>query len=91
MRYVTRRSQLMQKLKFSVTCPGMLFMETTPGPPKHEKYCVDVLLPSHIEKHHMTPRSHRMEKHKFGITFPGALLSNAYRSHPSMKNSATMF
>jgi hypothetical protein len=27
----------MQKHKFSVTCPGVLFMETVPDPTKHEK------------------------------------------------------
>jgi hypothetical protein len=34
---VTHRSYWMQKHKFSVTCLGALFMDTTPVPPKHEK------------------------------------------------------
>jgi hypothetical protein len=32
MRYVTHRSQRMQKHKFGVTCPGTLFMETDGDP-----------------------------------------------------------
>jgi hypothetical protein len=35
--YVTRISQGEQKHKFSVMCPGALFMETTLGPLDHEK------------------------------------------------------
>jgi hypothetical protein len=35
--YVTRRSHGMQKHKFSVTCPGALFGESTPVPPQLEK------------------------------------------------------
>jgi hypothetical protein len=34
---MNRRSDQMQKHKFGVTCFIMLFMETTPGPPEHEK------------------------------------------------------
>jgi hypothetical protein len=37
MNYVTRRSHPMQKHMFNVTCPGMLFVETAPGQPEHEK------------------------------------------------------
>jgi hypothetical protein len=37
MHFVTYRSHQMQKHKFSVFCPGWLFMETAQGPPKHEK------------------------------------------------------
>jgi hypothetical protein len=32
--YVTRRSHRMQKHRFSITCPGVLMMETAPGPPE---------------------------------------------------------
>jgi hypothetical protein len=32
----------MQKYKFSVTCPGALFVESVPVLPKYEKWCVDV-------------------------------------------------
>jgi hypothetical protein len=35
----------MQKNKFDGRCSGTLFMETTPGPPKHEKYCLDLFPP----------------------------------------------
>jgi hypothetical protein len=37
MHYVTRISQCMQKQKFDVTFPDMLFMETVPVLPEHEK------------------------------------------------------
>jgi hypothetical protein len=37
MHYVIRRSHRMQKHKFGVTCPGALFVEYVPVPPKHEK------------------------------------------------------
>jgi hypothetical protein len=32
-----RRSHRMQKHKFDVTCPVVLFVESVPVPPKHEK------------------------------------------------------
>jgi hypothetical protein len=35
--YVTRRSHMMQIHKFNVMYLGTLFMETTLGPPEHEK------------------------------------------------------
>jgi hypothetical protein len=34
---VARISHRMLKNKFSVKCPGVLLMETTPSPPEHEK------------------------------------------------------
>jgi hypothetical protein len=34
---VTCSSHWMQKHKFGVMCPDMLFMETTPGQPGNEK------------------------------------------------------
>jgi hypothetical protein len=37
MHYVTRRSHQMQKNKFSVTCPGTLFVESLPVAHLHEK------------------------------------------------------
>jgi hypothetical protein len=42
MHYVTRRSHRMQKHNFGITCPIALFMESALGPPKHEKYFVEV-------------------------------------------------
>jgi hypothetical protein len=44
MHYVTRRSRWMQKHKFSILCPGALFVKSVPVHPKHEKWCVDVFL-----------------------------------------------
>jgi hypothetical protein len=37
MHYVTYISQWMQKHKFSITCPGALFVESVPVLPEHEK------------------------------------------------------
>jgi hypothetical protein len=37
MHYVTCRSKRMLKHKFGVSCPGVLFIETAPGPPDNEK------------------------------------------------------
>jgi hypothetical protein len=62
----------MQKQKFGVTCSSALFMETAPGLPEHEKYCVDVSLPGLSEMHYVTRSSHRMQKHMFGVTCPDA-------------------
>jgi hypothetical protein len=45
MHYVTRISHRMQKHKFGVMCPGTLFVETAPGPPEHEKLCIDISRP----------------------------------------------
>jgi hypothetical protein len=70
---VTLRSHWMQKQKFSiVTCPRVLFMETVPGPPEHEKECVDISRPKCFRMHYVIRRSHRMQKHKFGVTRPVA-------------------
>jgi hypothetical protein len=41
--YMTYRSHRMQKYKFDVTCPNVLFMETAPVPTEHDKQCLDVL------------------------------------------------
>jgi hypothetical protein len=73
MHYVTHRSYRMQKHKFGLTCSDTLFMETAPGPPKQEKYCVDILRPGQSGMRYMTHRFHQIEKHKFGITCPGVL------------------
>jgi hypothetical protein len=83
---VTRRFHQKQKHKFGVTFPGALFMETTPGPPEHAKYCVDVLGPLEHEKvcvnishrgctrmHYVTHKSQRMYKHRFSVMCPDAL------------------
>jgi hypothetical protein len=74
MHYVTQRSPRMQIHKFGITCPGAIFMETTPGPPDDEKYCVDVSCLGHTEMHSVTHRSHRIQRQKFDITCPGVLL-----------------
>jgi hypothetical protein len=52
--YVTHRSHRIKKHKYGVTCPDALFMETAPGPPEHEKYCVDVSWPGRTRMHYLT-------------------------------------
>jgi hypothetical protein len=48
-------------------------MKTTPGSPKHEKFCIDVSRSGCTRMHYVTRRSHRMQKHKFSVTCPDAL------------------
>jgi hypothetical protein len=48
-------------------------METTPGPPEQEKYCINILCPRRIKMHYVTRRSYRMQKHMFIIMCPDAL------------------
>jgi hypothetical protein len=91
MHYVTHRSHRMQKHKFSVTCPITLLMETTPGPPEHEKYCIDVSRTGHTEKHYMSHRSHQMQKPWFSVTCPNALFVESVPVPPEHKNSASRF
>jgi hypothetical protein len=73
MNYVTRRSHQMQKHKFGVTCPRALFMETAPGPPKHEILCVDISRPGRTGMHYVTRISHWMQKYMFGVACPSAV------------------
>jgi hypothetical protein len=74
MHYVTCRTHRMQKLMFVVTCSDARFMESASGPPKNEKYCIDVSWPRCTRMHYVTRRSHRIQKHKFGVvTCPDTL------------------
>jgi hypothetical protein len=91
MHYVTHGSHQIQKHKFGVMCHGVLFMEIAPGPPEHEKCCVDISRLGLTGMHYVTHRSQWMQKHKFSITCPGAFLSNLYIVHPGMRNSVSMF
>jgi hypothetical protein len=71
MHYVTHKSHRMQKLKFSITCPDTLFMESIRTvPPKSYKQRGNVSNPWCTGMHYVTHISHRMQKHKFGITHP---------------------
>jgi hypothetical protein len=54
-------------------CSAASFVETAPGPPEHEKSCVDFLLPGRARMHYMTRRSGWMQKPKFSVTCPGML------------------
>jgi hypothetical protein len=73
MHYATHISHRMQKLKFGVTRPSALFMETAPGAPDHEKYCVNVSRPRCTGMHKVARRSCWMQKHMFSVTCPSAL------------------
>jgi hypothetical protein len=91
MHYVTHRSKWKQKDKFGITCPDTLFVEFVPVLIEHEKYCVDVSRPRCNRMHFVTRVTHQMQKHKFGITCSCAVFVDLYRSHLSMKNSASTF
>jgi hypothetical protein len=54
MYYVTHRSDQMQKHKFNVICPDVLFMETAPHPPEHETWWVSILCPGWTGMHYVT-------------------------------------
>jgi hypothetical protein len=43
MHYVTHRYHWMQKHKFGVTYPSVVFVKFVLVPPEHEKLCVDIL------------------------------------------------
>jgi hypothetical protein len=45
----------------------------TPVPPKHKKWCVDILHPGCTGTHYLTHTSHRMQKHMFTVMCPDAL------------------
>jgi hypothetical protein len=91
MHYVTRGSHQIQKHKFSVTCTIMLFVETTPGPQEHEKYCIHVSRPGCTRKHYKSHRSDQVQKPKLRVTCPSALSIESVPVAPSIKNSASMF
>jgi hypothetical protein len=73
MHYVTHISHRMQKHRFGVTSPSALFVETAPGPPELEKWCIIILRPRCIGMHYVTHRSHRMHKYKIGVSCPSTL------------------
>jgi hypothetical protein len=91
MHYVTHRSHKMQNHKFSITCFVVLCMETVSGPPKHGKIVHDVARAGRAGMHYVARRSHRMQKQKFGVTCPDVLFWKLHSTHPSKKNSASMF
>jgi hypothetical protein len=51
----------------------MLIMETAPGPPEHEKECVDISRCGCTGMHYVTDISHCMRNHQYAITCPAAL------------------
>jgi hypothetical protein len=71
MHYVTRSFHPTQNHKYNVTCLDAVFMQTSQGPPEHEKWCIDVSQPKHTGMHYVTYRSHQMQKYKFGVTCLG--------------------
>jgi hypothetical protein len=63
----------MQKQKFSVTYPDVLFVESVPDLPEHKKLYIDISRPRRAGMLYVTRRSHRTQNHKFNITCLGAL------------------
>jgi hypothetical protein len=82
MHRMTHRSHRMQKCKFSVICPGALFVKCVPVPHEHEKLCVDVSWPGLSGKHYVTHRSPQMQKHKFNVMCQGASFIKAVSVPP---------
>jgi hypothetical protein len=72
MHYVAHRSHWMQKHMFGVTCPGVVFMETAPGPPSLKIVRPDFALQMHrnaLRDPHIPPDKNL----KFNVTCLGAL------------------
>jgi hypothetical protein len=88
MHYVTSRTHQMQKHNFSVTCLGVLFMETARAHPSI-KNSVSTFHASDAPE--CTRRSHRMQNDKFGVTCLGALFVEFVSVPPSSKNYVLMF
>jgi hypothetical protein len=70
MHYVIRRLQHMQKYMFSVTCPDVLCLRSSLGPPEHERYYIDISHLGHTRPLYVIHRSHQMQKYKFTRTCP---------------------
>jgi hypothetical protein len=84
-------SHRIQKHKFDVTCPNVLFMEAAQVPSEHEKLYVNILRLSDTGMHYVTDRYHLIQKHKFKVGCHDVFWWNPYRSHRSKKNSVLMF
>jgi hypothetical protein len=82
---MTHISDRMQKHKFDITCPDMLFMKTAPVPQTHKKWCIDVLHPGNSGMHYVTRRYHRMQKYKFDVRCPDMLFVESVPSHQARK------
>jgi hypothetical protein len=70
MHYVTHRSYRMQKHKFGMTCPGMLFTKTAPGPPSM-KNSASMFCALNAPEYTTWPQTPPDAKHKFSVTSPG--------------------
>jgi hypothetical protein len=81
----------MQKYKFDVTWPDVLFMETALVPPEHDKQWVDVSRPRGTRMHYVTHRYHRIQKCKFSVTCPIALFLESILIPTEHENSASTF
>jgi hypothetical protein len=58
------------------------FLGSAPGPPEHEKYCLNIWHPGRTRTHYVTCRSHRMHKHQFSITCPYTLFAGSAPGPP---------
>jgi hypothetical protein len=82
MHYVTHNFYRKQKHKFRVTCYVTLFIETAPGQPELEKYCVNISCPRRTGMHTVTCSSNRTQKYKFSVTCPGMLFMETASGPP---------
>jgi hypothetical protein len=76
---------------FGITCPSVLFIETAPAPPKHEKYCVNDSCPGHTRMSYVSRKSNEMQKHKFDVMCLDALFKESILGPLEQENNASMF
>jgi hypothetical protein len=75
----------MQKQKFSVTCPDVLFLKSVLVPPEQEKESVNVLSPDAPECTMLPADPSKCKKQKFGTTCPEALFVKSVLVPPELE------
>jgi hypothetical protein len=68
MRYVTRKPHRMQKHKFGITSPELLFVKSVSVPPSMKNSTSTIRSPNPTGLHYVTRRSHWMQKQMFSVT-----------------------
>jgi hypothetical protein len=90
MHNVAHGTHCMQKNRFGVMFPGVLFVESYWSHLSKKIVCQRFVSQTH-EMHYMTRRSHRMKNTHFAECVLTRSLWNPYRSHLSIKSNASMF
>jgi hypothetical protein len=81
---VAHGTHCMQKNRFGVMFPGVLFVESYWSHLSKKIVCQRFVSQTH-EMHYMTHRSHRMQKHTFCRMCPNALLVESVPVAPEHK------